>query len=221
MFFCFEGAVFRLGARLVLEHLTWTVRAGERWALTGHNGSGKSTLLSLLTGDNLQAYSNDVRIFGKQRGSGESIWDIRARIGWLSPELQWHYPGATPAAQIIASGLFDTIGLQRPLNTRQRAQVTVWLERFDLSPQAPLASLGAGEQRMVLLARALIKSPDLILLDEPCQGLDAPHRDAFHRALAKALQGHPCALVYITHHTEDLPPVVDRCLRLERGRVVK
>ncbi len=218
--FSLTDVTVRYDKTVALDRVSWTVRAGERWALMGPNGSGKSTLLSLLTGDNLQAYNNDVRIFGKQRGTGESIWDIRARIGWLSPELQWHYPGSTPVAEIIASGLFDTIGLQRPLTAKQRARVKAWLARFDLPAKADFSALGAGEQRMALLARALIKTPDLILLDEPCQGLDAPHREAFHRALARALDGHACALVYITHHAEELPTVVDRILRLERGRVV-
>lgn len=218
--FALTNVRVRYDKTVALDGISWRVHAGERWALVGHNGSGKSTLLSLLTGDNLQAYSNDVRVFGTRRGSGESIWDIRKRIGWLSPELQWHYPGAMPVAQIIASGLFDTIGLQRTINTKQRAQVREWLERFGLEGKAPLASLGAGEQRMALLARALIKAPDLILLDEPCQGLDAAHRNAFHRALGQALEGHPCALVYITHHTEDLPSVIDRCFRLERGKAI-
>lgn len=210
----------RYGKTTALDQVSWKVCAGERWALMGPNGSGKSTLLSLLTGDNLQAYSNDVRIFGRRRGGGESIWEIRRRIGWVSPELQWHYPGVMAVAQIVASGLFDTIGLQRPLRGKQRALVLEWLARFGLRPEVPLATLGAGEQRMALLARALIKSPDLILLDEPCQGLDADHRAAFHRALDAALEGHPCALVYITHHAEELPQVVNRLLRLERGRVV-
>jgi molybdate transport system ATP-binding protein len=218
--FSLKNVTVRYDKTVALDHVSWTVRAGERWALVGHNGSGKSTLLSLLTGDNLQAYSNDVQIFGKRRGTGESIWAIRARIGWLSPELQWHYPGNMPVDQIVASGLFDTIGLQRPTTPKQRAQVKAWLEHFELPAKVPFASLGAGAQRMALLARALIKTPDLILLDEPCQGLDAPHRKAFHRALANALQGHPCALVYITHHTEDLPPIVDRALRLEEGCVI-
>lgn len=217
--FSLHNVTVRYGKTVALHDVSWTVHAGERWALMGHNGSGKSTLLSLLTGDNLQAYSNDVRIFGRRRGTGESIWEIRERIGWLSPELQWHYPGSTPAFHIVASGLFDTLGLQRPMTTKQRALVREWLERFELRAKAAFATLGAGEQRMALLARALIKSPDLILLDEPCQGLDAAHRDAFHRALEKALKGHPCALVYIGHHTAELPPAVDRVLRLEKGHV--
>lgn len=218
--FALSNVTVKYDRTIALHDVSWTVHAGERWALMGPNGSGKSTLLSLITGDNLQAYANDVRLFGRPRGQGESIWDIRKRIGWLSPELQWHCPGGDPVAHVIASGLFDTIGLQRALSSRHRSRIKEWLDRFDLPGATPFALLGAGEQRMALLARALIKSPDLILLDEPCQGLDSTHRDAFHRALARALRGHPCALVYITHHVEDLPPVVDRVLRLEQGRVV-
>lgn len=218
--FSLKEVTVRYDKTVALDTVSWTVRTGERWALLGHNGSGKSTLLSLLTGDNLQAYANDVRLFGQRRGQGESIWDIRKRIGWLSPELQWHVPGDERTDHLIASGLFDTLGLQRSLRSNHRAQVQEWIARFQLPAKEPFAALGAGEQRMALLARALIKSPDLILLDEPCQGLDSAHRGAFHRALAKAMKGHPCALVYITHHAEELPPVVDRVFKLEQGRVV-
>ncbi len=218
--FSLKDVTVRYDKTVALDGVSWTVHQGERWALLGHNGSGKSTLMSLLTGDNLQAYSNDVHIFGRRRGSGESIWDIRKRIGWVSPELQWHTPGDVSTSHCVASGLFDTIGLQRSLTTRHRTLVMEWLARFALDGRAVFAQLGAGGQRMALLARALIKSPDLLLLDEPCQGLDRGHRASFHKALQTALRGHPCALVYITHHTEELPAVVDRVLRLEQGRVI-
>ena len=219
--FSLHHVTVRYDRTVALRDISWTVRRGERWALVGHNGSGKSTLLSLLTGDNLQAYANDVRLFGQKRGQGESIWDIRKRIGWVSPELQWHTPGAETVTEVIASGLFDTIGLHRSLSTTHRKLIRVWIERFGLDHRAPFASLGAGEQRMALLARALIKTPELILLDEPCQGLDSRHRAAFHRALRVALKGHPCALVYITHHQDELPPLVDRVLELKEGRAVR
>lgn len=219
--FSLDAVTVRYDNTVALRDVTWTVRAGERWALVGPNGSGKSTLLSLLTGDNLQAYSNHVRLFGKQRGQGESIWDIRRKIGWLSPELQWHFPGMTSAFDVVASGLFDTLGLHRKLTAKQRSTVREWLDRFNLAGETAFATLGAGDQRCALLARALIKSPELILLDEPCQGLDASHRLTFHAALKVALSAHSCALVYVTHHLEDLPANVDRLLTLETGRVVK
>lgn len=218
--FSVTNATVRYGQTVALRNVSWRVCMGERWALLGPNGSGKSTLIALITGDNLQAYANDVRLFGQRRGQGESIWDIRKRIGWVSPELQWHCPGDAPVAEIIGSGLFDTVGLQQTLTARQRTSVRAWLAQIALAGHEPFASLGAGQQRMALLARALIKSPALILLDEPCQGLDEGHRALFHRCLHSALSEHPCALVYITHHTDELPRAVNRVLQLNEGQVI-
>ncbi len=210
----------RYGRTVILRDLSWTVRAGERWLLMGPNGSGKSTLLSLLLGDNPQAYANDVLLFGKLRGHGESIWDIRKRIGWVSPELQWHYPGNASTICVVASGCFDSIGLVDRPSPAQRQAVRHWLDRFDLPEATPFAALGAGQQRMALLARALVKSPDLLLLDEPCQGLDAAHQGLFHEALLQALTTHPVALVYVTHHQEEVPSAGFRMLRLASGHAV-
>lgn len=213
-----RAVTVRYGRTTILRDLSWTVRAGERWLLTGPNGAGKSTLLSLLLGDNPQAYANDVRLFGKRRGQGESIWDIRRRIGWVSPELQWHYPGDTATFDVVASGCFDSIGLMERPSPAQRRLVRHWLEHFSLPGTAPFAALGAGQQRMALLARALVKSPELLLLDEPCQGLDTDHQNLFHAALLEVLAGRPVALVYVTHHEEEVPSAGFQVLRMASGR---
>src|SRR5208337_1001930 len=162
-----RDVTLRYGRSTILEGIDWTVRAGESWALLGPNGSGKTTLLSLILGDNPQAYSNQVVLFGRRRGTGESIWEIKRRIGSVSPELHLHFNDAATCIEVVLSGFHDTVGLFHRPTARQRALARQWLSRFGLIhlARAPLFALSAGLQRMVLLARALVKGPPLLLLD--------------------------------------------------------
>src|SRR5688572_13384763 len=108
------------GDKIILDEVNWKVMKGERWLLSGPNGAGKSTLLSLITADNPKAYANSIFLFGKKRGSGESIWDIKKKIGFISPELHLFFDQGTSCFDVIASGLFDTIGLFRQLSAAQQ-----------------------------------------------------------------------------------------------------
>jgi molybdate transport system ATP-binding protein len=211
------------GNTVILHDVNWTVRAGERWLLVGPNGAGKTTLLSLLLGDNPQAYANAITLFGKRRGSGESIWDIKKRIGWVAPELQWHYDQATPVQEVVGSGFHDSIGLYRPLTRAQKRKLAAVLQRVGLDPHAKrgLGELSTGEQRLALLARALVKQPPLLLLDEPCQGLDAAHRDQFHAVLSDILADGAHAVIYVSHHVAEVPATIDHILQLRTGHVVR
>ncbi len=208
----------RYGARVILRDVNWTIRRGESWALLGPNGSGKSALLSLIIGDNPQAYANDVRVFGHRRGDGESIWKLKRRIGSVSPELHLHFPQAETCLDTVVSGFADTAGCFRRPPARQRAAARRWLSRFGLRAYAdqPFGSLSAGLQRMTLLARALVKSPELLVLDEPCQGLDAAHRAGIIGAIAAALR-HTTAIV-VTHRRDELPRGITHVFRLPRPR---
>ena len=136
----------RYGDAVILRGIDWTVRAGESWALLGPNGSGKTTLLSLILGDNPQVYTNDVTVFGQSRGSGESVWEIKKQIGWVSPELHLHFNDSATCFEVVASGFHDTVGLFQPASARQRAVARQWLARFQLRELAPrpLFSLSAG-----------------------------------------------------------------------------
>ncbi|HTQ27254.1 MAG TPA: ATP-binding cassette domain-containing protein, partial [Puia sp.] len=149
------------GGRTILQNLDWNVRRGERWSVSGRNGAGKSTLLSLVTGDHPQAYANEIYLFDRRRGTGESIWDIKRRIGYVSPELHLYFEASSTVFQAIASGLFDTIGLFRRLDTAQEATVCKWMAwlQLEVMQHKPLWQLSTGMQRLVLLARALVKSP--------------------------------------------------------------
>jgi molybdate transport system ATP-binding protein len=213
----------RYGPAIILNNINWTVRAGESWALLGPNGSGKTTLLSLILGDNPQAYMNDVVVFGKQRGHGESIWEIKKSIGWVSPELHIHFNDSATCLEVVESGFHDSIGLFEPATPRQRVAARRWLKEFQLLQfeNEPLFALSAGLQRMVLLARALVKSPRLLILDEPCQGLDAAHRDFFVNEVDALLRTGPVTAIYVTHRPEEIPPSIKRVLRLSnRGKDV-
>jgi molybdate transport system ATP-binding protein len=215
-----RNATVRYGAATILSGINWTIRAGESWALLGPNGSGKTTLLSLILGDNPQAYINDVVIFGKQRGNGESIWEIKKFIGWVSPELHVHFNDSATCLEVVESGFHDSIGLFEPATPRQRAAARRWLREFQLLQFAnePLFALSAGLQRMVLLARALVKNPRLLILDEPCQGLDGAHRDFFVREVDATLCSGSVTAIYVTHRPEEIPRSIKRILRLSHGK---
>ena len=213
-------ATVRYGDTVILRDLDWTVRAGESWALLGPNGSGKTTLLSLILGDNPQAYTNDIVVFGRRRGTGETVWDIKRRIGWVSPELHLHFNDAATCFAVVASGFHDTVGLFHEPTARQRTAARRWLAQFHLLEFArqPLFSLSAGLQRMVLLARALVKQPRLLILDEPCQGLDGAHRDLFVRAVDALIRARTATVIYVTHRPDEIPPSIRRVLRLPPSR---
>ncbi len=206
--------------RTILHDVNWHVKRSERWSVSGPNGAGKSTLLSLITGDNPQAYSNEIYLFDRRRGSGESIWDIKKKIGYVSPEIHLYFDYTATCSQAIASGLFDTIGLFRALTVEQEALVEQWCSLLQLNGQAHklLSQLSAGEQRLVLLARALIKNPPLLILDEPCQGLDEAHIAMFRELVDTICAHSACTLVYVSHYREEIPGSVTHHLHLEKGK---
>jgi len=207
----------------VLSGVDWTVRRGQHWALLGPNGSGKTTLISLIVGDNPQAYANDVQVFGRQRGTGESVWEVKHDIGWISPELHLHYPEEVTAYETVCSGFFDSIGLYEPCDRQQRRLVRVWMERLGLRSIGDrfLAELSYGEQRLVLLARALVKDPTLLILDEPCQGLDPEHSRRVRLALERAARASAAQIIYVTHRYREIPDPITHVLKLRGGKVVR
>ncbi len=212
-----RGATVRYGRRVILNHIDWTVWKGESWALVGPNGSGKSTLLSLIIGDNPQAYANDVRVMGRRRGEGESVWEWKRRIGFVSPELHLHFTENQSCLDSVLSGFDDSDACYRRPGARRRMIARHWLARLGLErfASAPFGSLSAGLQRMALLARALVKSPELLVLDEPCQGLDAAHRQRFIRILTGLL--NHTTMIYVTHRRDEIPPGIRRVFRLGAG----
>lgn len=212
----------KYGDKKILAGIDWEVKPGERWLLSGPNGAGKSTLLSLVTGDNPQAYANEIYLFDKKRGSGESIWDIKRKIGFLSPELHLFFDQGCSAFEAIASGLFDTIGLFRQLNDEQAELVDHWMTITGIHSlrSKRLFELSAGQQRVVLLVRALVKNPPLLVLDEPCQGLDKEKEEALLQLInAVCLFGNK-TMVFVTHYANDRPKCINNFIALEKGRVI-
>lgn len=218
-----EDVSVSYGGVEVLKNLSWRVAPGERWALLGHNGAGKTTLLSLIMGDNPQSYANAIHLFGRRRGSGESIWEIKQHIGWVSPELHIYYPHTSTCLDVVSSGFFDSAGLHRRPSAEQSQRAAGWLGAFGLQLQAgaPFQALSAGQQRLVLLARALVKNPPLLILDEPCQGLDELHRRQFTGLLDRLCARAPLTLIYVTHDPAEIPSCVTHRLVLENGEKFK
>lgn len=207
----------------VLSNIDWTIKTGERWAVLGQNGAGKSTLLSLIMADNPQSYANEIFLFGKKRGSGETIWDIKRQIGWVSPELQMYYVQGFSCLEVVCSGFFDTIGLYRECSAEQTGTAVKWLTLFHMETLAGqiFETLSLGEQRLVLLARALVKNPALLVLDEPGQGLDKKNREYLNALLDQLCWKTGLTLIYVTHYLDELPQAITHVLRLRKGAVVE
>jgi molybdate transport system ATP-binding protein len=207
------------GEKIILTGLCWQVNQGEHWKITGPNGAGKTTLLNLVSGDHPQAYCNEISLFGRRRGTGESIWDIKQNVGIISPDLQLAYRVSVSARLCILSGLFDSIGVYDAVSPAQRNLADQWLSYLGLQDRAdrPLRHFSYGEQRMLLIARGLIKHPPLLILDEPCQGLDDHNRIKVLKLLGEFAAGSESTLLYVTHRREDEIEGIHRHLEFVAG----
>ena len=211
----------RYGPCQVLSGISWTVFAGENWALTGPNGAGKSTLLKLITGDNLQGYANELILFGRPKGSGESVWQIKQQIGYVADDLQLRYQKKMLGFDVVCSGFFDSVGLYRHCSDSQRQAAQMWIETTgtqDLAAQL-FSKLSHGQQRMLLIVRAMVKSPRLLILDEPCNGLDASNRRRLLDILDIIGRRPATSLLYVSHRPEEMPACITHRLHLDSGRI--
>ncbi|MFM2400977.1 MAG: hypothetical protein RI950_494 [Bacteroidota bacterium] len=208
----------KYGAKTILKDFTWEVKRGERWAIKGPNGAGKSTLISLITADNPQAYSQDITLFDRKRGTGESIWDIKKKIGYLSPELHLYFKEGGSCFSVVASGLFDTLGLFKRVSEDQTEQVNHWMKVMGISYLADRSfrEISGGEQRLVLIGRAMVKNPELLILDEPCQGLDSAQTEHLKTVLDYLASNSEMTLLYVSHYDRDIPSCVNQTLTLKR-----
>lgn len=202
--------------RVLFSELNWSVLPGQHWAIVGPNGSGKTSLLQLITGDNPQCYRNELYLFGMKRGTGETIWDIKKHIGIVSSSLQWEYRATTNVLTAVISGLYDSIGVYQAVGDDDRHLAEEWLEIIGLRDKAnqSLHHLSYGEQRLVLIARALIKQPPLLILDEPCQGLDDAAREMVLAFIRRLSEQRAVTLLYVTHHANEIPDTIVRRLSL-------
>lgn len=211
----------RQGTMTLLDGITWTVRAGEHWALLGPNGSGKSTLLSLVLADNPQVYANQVSVAGCPLQPGRSIWEQKAQVGWLSPELDAHYPPDTRALDVVLSGFASSLGVYTQVSAQDQHEAQGWLTHLGLAGRenTPLSQLASLDRRLLLLARAVVHRPLLLLFDEPCQGLDAGERLTLGLAISAAVSALGAAMIYVSHDPGEIPASVNHVLRLDRGHV--
>ena len=190
---------------LVFDALDWDFMPNQHWRLAGPNGCGKSTLLSLINGDNPKAYGQDITLFGRKRGTGETVWDIKRHYGIISAQFHRDYRASTSVLGAIVSGFFDTIGLYDTPRDTQIEIAHQWLELLGLSSLAkqPFSQLSYGEQRLVLITRAVVKLPLILILDEPCLGLDNHHR-AQVLALVDYITRHSNThVIFVSHDSRD------------------
>lgn len=212
-------ATIKYGDTIIVDKLDWTIEQGQHWQLSGPNGSGKTCVLSLITGDHPQCYINDIFVFGFQRGNGESIWHIKQFIGYVSTALQWEYRVSTSCKNVIISGFYDSIGMYSKSTDNQKQIADQWLELLGMKDRAdqPFNKLSYGDQRLLLIARAMVKHPPLLILDEPCLGLDDMNRQLVLALIEKICEGKETTVLYVNHHAEDQIKGIENYLGLKKN----
>lgn len=211
-----EKETLTIGKRILIRDLSWRIRRGEKWLLEGTNGSGKSTLLSLLTADNPFAYRYDFLLFDRKRGTGESIWDIKARIGFISADMQLYVKGSSCIQDVILSGFSDTMVLNRRITDAEAARYRAIVGALGVADlqNGPFGRLSSGEKKTVMIARALVKNPPVLILDEPFQDLDAGRFHFLHSFLAQCADENR-TVIQTTHHDVERLPGINRTARIE------
>ncbi|MGF1770350.1 molybdate ABC transporter ATP-binding protein ModF [Enterovibrio makurazakiensis] len=208
----FENPIFELKdghveytTKTIFSDVSWRIDKGQHWHVKGPNGCGKSTLLGMIFGDHPQCYSNDIHIFGKQRGSGETIWEIKKHIGMVSSALHLQYRVNCSALEVILSGFYDSIGLYNQPTIKERELAKEWLAILHMSQyiKTPFRKLEYGQQRLLLIARAIVKQPTLLILDEPYQGLDYLGRRLMKNTLELIAKENLSQLLYVSHYQDD------------------
>lgn len=199
-----RGISVLYGNKPILDRIEWTVKKGEFWQLRGPNGSGKSTLLSMITGDNHKGYGEELYLFGQRKGSGESVWDIKRKIGYYSPSMTDNFSGLHTAFNMIISGLNDSIGLYLLATENQKSLAKKWLQLLNMwhLRSTNFADLTTGQQRMIMTARAMVKHPPLLILDEPTTGLDDESAKLFIALVNKIAEESKTAIIFVSHRTE-------------------
>ena len=218
-----KGVNVEWSGKKVLENLNWKLIKGEHWLIRGPNGSGKTTFLELITGDNPQVFSNDISLFGIKRGSGETIWELKEKMGIVSYRLHVEYRilGALNLEEVVLSGLHDSIGLYQHCGEEEYLLAGKWLALagFDRRNKELFRTLSYGEQRAILIARAAVKCPPILILDEPCHGLDDKHRALVLSLLEEIAKGGTSTLLHVTHDPSEVLPCEKHILELRPGEI--
>ena len=191
--------------RPLFQDFSWTIKLGEHWRLCGPNGTGKTTLLQIIHADLPQSYGQNIRLFGHQRGQGESIWDIRQHIGFLGTDSQRQFPKDMTGLAAVCSGLHHTTGIYKKPSPTEIQQSRQWIQHFELEHLSKkiLSEMSYAETRMILILRAMIHCPRLLILDEPCQGLKEQQQAQIFSFIDQLLQKTSTQLLCVTHDTHD------------------
>jgi molybdate transport system ATP-binding protein len=200
----FKNVTVRYGEKHVLNNISWTIRPNEFWQLIGPNGSGKTTLLTMISGENHKGYGQDLELFGLKKGTGESIWDIKKHIGYFTPSIIATFKGYQSLEHMLISGLHDSIGLYvKPTETEMHL-AKEWLKVLHLHEKRHtyFHQLSEGEKRLLMTARAMIKYPPLLILDEPTVGLDRANTQLFVALINKIAEESQTTIIYVSHRTE-------------------
>lgn len=207
------------GETKVLKGINWHIKQGDHFKISGPNGSGKSTLLKVISADSNQSYGKDITLFGIKRGTGESIWDIKKHVGIVSSTLQKDYRVSVSLLSVIISGFYDSIGVYSTPNPKEIELANSWLKIGGLleKSKVPFKSLSYGEQRVGLILRALVKHPKVLILDEPCLGLDDINREMILKLIENIASIGNTTILYVSHRTDDIIPAIKKELRLIPG----
>lgn len=206
--------------RLVLRDFSWVMQQSQHTLIEGPNGSGKSTLLSLIDGENHMAYGQEVYLFGRKRGSGESVWDIKARFGVVSNELHNRYVKGWRVLDVVVSGFFASVGLYDDTGASEIEIAREWLRTLSIEHLArnDYHELSFGQQRLVLLARAMVKHPTILVLDEPCVGLDDYHREMILGVVDMIASATETRIIFVSHERGEVPRCINQRLTLSTAR---
>ncbi len=220
-----DGVSVNYNERPIVDSIFWTIQQGEFWQLVGPNGSGKSTLLSMITGENPKGYGQELYLFGRKKGSGESVWDIKKNIGTFSTSMTQLFKRNHTLEQMILSGFFDSIGLYTQPTILQKQIATQWLEVIGMSAlkNKSFLQLSLGQQRVILIVRAVIKHPPLIILDEPLEGLDDHNSVLVTDLINLLIQETNMTIIYVSHRMEPAlkPKSVFELIPMETGSIGK
>jgi molybdate transport system ATP-binding protein len=215
-----KNVTVKYGDRRILDNFSWRVKQGENWILAGPKGAGKSTVLTLILGDNLQAYANEIYLFGKKRGSGESIWDIKKQIGFISSDLQIRQRKNIEALDVVCSGFFDSNGLYKKCSPKQLSIAREWTRFLGLGELADqkFGRLSHGQRQLILIARAMVKSPQILILDEPFEGLDIKNRTKILDVFEYIGSQTRTSLIYVPNQEDKTLNCMTHVLNMDGGR---
>jgi molybdate transport system ATP-binding protein len=215
-----KNVTVKYNQQRILDKFSWCAKKGENWAIRGPKGAGKSTILTLILGDNLQAYANEIYLFGKKRGSGESIWDIKKQIGCISSDLQIRQHKNINAFDVVCSGFFDSNGLYKKCSPEELSIAGEWAHFLGVDELADqrFGRLSHGQRQLTLIARAMVKSPKILILDEPFQGLDIKNRTKMLNVFEYIGSQTSTNLIYVPNQDEETLNCITHVLEMDRGR---